>query len=64
MSESFAAAVRDRVRRADAALAAARLSGDIEEVMLAEAEWEEARHTARRHGVPVGSAEPGEGSVA
>ncbi|MEV7006717.1 hypothetical protein [Streptosporangium sp. NPDC051022] len=56
--------MRDRVRRADAALAAARLGGDAEEVMLAEAEWEEAWHTARRHGVPIGSAGPGEGPVA
>ncbi|MFD1542722.1 hypothetical protein [Nonomuraea guangzhouensis] len=65
MSESFAAAVRERARRAGAALEAARRSGDAEDLMRAEGEWDDAQRFARRHGVPldVEASDPEEGSA-
>lgn len=57
MSQSFEAAVRAR-----AALTAARHDGDADQVLQAEADWEDVQHFARRHGVPIDSAAeaPGE----
>jgi hypothetical protein len=51
VSGSFAAAVRQRLRLADAALQAARAEDDVDALMLAEAEWEDVTHLARSHGV-------------
>ena len=53
VSGSFAAAVRQRLRLADAALRAARAEDDVDALMLAEAEWEDVTHLARSHGVRV-----------
>lgn len=65
MSGSFAAAVRERGRRAAAALEAARRGDDVDALMLAEAEWDHVARLARTHGVPTGSDEagPGEGTA-
>ncbi|MEV1248758.1 hypothetical protein ACIBO2_57070 [Nonomuraea sp. NPDC050022] len=51
VSGSFAAAVRQRLRLADAALQAARAEDDVDALMLAEAEWEDVTHLARSHGM-------------
>ncbi|SDK37039.1 hypothetical protein SAMN05421874_107107 [Nonomuraea maritima] len=61
MSESFSAAVRERVHQAHAALEAARLGDDADERMRAEAAWEDARRFAQRHGVPLDEEAPGPG---
>ncbi|WP_113705387.1 hypothetical protein [Nonomuraea lactucae] len=65
MSQSFVAAVQERAARAWAALDAARHDGDADQVLLAEADWEDVQRFARRHGVQIGSpAEvPGEGGA-
>ncbi|WP_329083653.1 MULTISPECIES: hypothetical protein [unclassified Streptosporangium] len=61
MSGSFATAVRERARRAVAALEAARHGDDADELILAEAEWEHVTRLARMHGVPIGPGEAGPG---
>ncbi|WP_440100149.1 hypothetical protein [Streptosporangium sp. H16] len=61
MSGSFATAVRERARRAAAALEEARQGDDVGELMTAEAEWEHVTRLARTHGVPIGPGEAGPG---
>ncbi|MCC3771206.1 hypothetical protein [Streptomyces sp. UNOC14_S4] len=53
----FTEAVRDRVRQAQAALAAAREADDAYEVAVASDELEDALRLAREHGVAVDAAE-------
>ncbi|GAA2858037.1 hypothetical protein GCM10010517_16460 [Streptosporangium fragile] len=66
MSESFAAAVRERARRASTALKTARQGDDADALALAEAEWEHVTRLARTNGITLSSpeAEPGEADPA
>lgn len=63
MSGSFAAEVRQRARRASAALEAARHGDDADALALAEAEWEHVTRLARTHGITIGSSEAGQGEA-
>ncbi|MEO3874793.1 hypothetical protein ABGB18_38915 [Nonomuraea sp. B12E4] len=51
MSEAFAEAVRERARLARVALRAAHRDQDLNETLVAEAEWEHIARVARTHGV-------------
>jgi hypothetical protein len=51
VSGAFAEAVRERARLARVALLAARRVHDLEETLVAEAEWEHISRVARAHGV-------------
>lgn len=51
MSGAFAEAVRERARLAQVALRAAHRDQDLNETLVAEAEWEHITRVARTHGV-------------
>ncbi|GAA3559969.1 hypothetical protein GCM10022419_045710 [Nonomuraea rosea] len=51
MSGAFAEAVRERARLARIALRAADRDEDLDEALVAEAEWEHISRVARTHGV-------------
>lgn len=51
MSGAFAEAVRERARLARVALRAADRDQDLNEALVAEAEWEHIARVARTHGV-------------
>ncbi|MFD1546023.1 hypothetical protein [Nonomuraea guangzhouensis] len=51
MSGAFAEAVRERARLAQVALRAADRDQDLNEALVAEAEWEHITRVARTHGV-------------
>ncbi|GAA4590275.1 hypothetical protein GCM10023194_46700 [Planotetraspora phitsanulokensis] len=62
MSGPFAAAIRERARSARTALERARREHDVDEMLVAEGEWDDVVRLARAHGVELGDedAESGE----
>ena len=54
VSGPFAAAIRDRARRARAALETARQEDDPEALIVAEGEWDDVTRVAREHDIELG----------
>jgi len=65
VSGPFAAAIRERARSAREALERARRDHDVDELLVAEGEWDDVVRLARAHGVQIGAedANSGEGTA-